>query len=65
MPFIHEQDERLFPKDFWEFLNTISREEVDKDTVRCPDKVVSDKMREVSPLKDYLIQSLTILHALK
>lgn len=47
MPFINEQDERLFPEDFWELLNTIRREEVDKDAVRCPDKTVSDKMREV------------------
>ncbi|CAB4382383.1 chorismate synthase [Rhizophagus irregularis] len=46
MPFINEQDERLFPEDFWELLNTIRREEVDKDAVRCPDKTVSDKMRE-------------------
>ncbi|RIA83867.1 chorismate synthase [Glomus cerebriforme] len=46
MPFIHEQDERLYPENFWEFLNTISREEIDKDAVRCPDKIVSDKMRE-------------------
>uniref|UniRef100_A0A1D1ZI67 Chorismate synthase n=1 Tax=Anthurium amnicola TaxID=1678845 RepID=A0A1D1ZI67_9ARAE len=46
MSFIYEQDERLFPENFWELLNTISREEVDKDAIRCPDKVVSDKMRE-------------------
>ncbi|CAI2168680.1 12575_t:CDS:2 [Funneliformis geosporum] len=46
MSFINEQDERSFPTEFWEFLNTVSREEVDKDDIRCPEKVVSDQMRE-------------------
>ncbi|CAG8591127.1 5684_t:CDS:2 [Cetraspora pellucida] len=46
MPFIHMEDDRLFPQDFWELLNTITREEVDKDPVKCPNKEVSEKMRE-------------------
>ncbi|CAG8476879.1 10103_t:CDS:2 [Funneliformis mosseae] len=46
MSFIHEQDERLFPIDFWDFLNTVSREEIDKDDIRCPDKVITDQMKE-------------------
>ncbi|CAG8511283.1 8890_t:CDS:2 [Cetraspora pellucida] len=46
MPFIHMEDDRLFPQDFWELLNTITREEVDKDPVKCPNKEVSERMRE-------------------
>ncbi|CAG8693601.1 3685_t:CDS:2, partial [Racocetra fulgida] len=46
MPFIHMEDDRLFPQDFWELLNTIKREDIDKDPVRCPNKEVSGRMRE-------------------
>ncbi|KAF0450053.1 chorismate synthase [Gigaspora margarita] len=46
MPFIHMEDDRLFPQDFWELLSTIKREDIDKDPVRCPNKEVSERMRE-------------------
>ncbi|RHZ75783.1 hypothetical protein Glove_209g142 [Diversispora epigaea] len=47
MPFIqYENEERAFPQDFWDFLNNITRVEVDKDPVRCPDKETSEKMKE-------------------
>ncbi|RIB06219.1 chorismate synthase [Gigaspora rosea] len=46
MPFIHMEDDRLFPQDFWELLSTIKREDLDKDPVRCPNKEVSERMRE-------------------
>ncbi|CAG8440147.1 12118_t:CDS:2 [Acaulospora colombiana] len=56
MPFIQTEDENAFPEGFWEFLNAITREEVDKDPVRCPDNEISEKMRkrilEVKAAKD-------------
>lgn len=48
MPFLqYEDDERVFPQDFWDLLNNITRDEVDKDLVRCPDLETSEKMRMV------------------
>ncbi|CAG8582684.1 3226_t:CDS:2, partial [Ambispora gerdemannii] len=46
MPFIEFEDEKVFPDDFWNFLNAVTREQVDKDIVRCPNKDVSERMRK-------------------
>ncbi|CAG8744741.1 3276_t:CDS:2, partial [Acaulospora morrowiae] len=46
MPFIQAEDESAFPQSFWDLLNVITREEVDKDIVRCPDQEISEEMRK-------------------
>ncbi|KAI9209682.1 chorismate synthase [Polychytrium aggregatum] len=32
--------------EWWQFLNTVQREDVDKNEVRCPDEVYAEKMRQ-------------------
>jgi chorismate synthase len=34
-------------KDWWGFLNTVKREDVDKNPVRCPDEKKADQMRDL------------------
>ncbi|KAG9289825.1 hypothetical protein G9A89_015405 [Geosiphon pyriformis] len=46
MKFITADDDQGYPEEFWDFLNNVTREEVDKDIVRCPDKQISERMRE-------------------
>lgn len=52
MPFIkeidyHNNDDQLYSQDFWDMLNNISRDDVDKNIVRCPDKEISERMTQV------------------
>nr|CAG8563004.1 4840_t:CDS:2 [Entrophospora candida] len=51
MPFIkeiehHNNDDQLYSQDFWDMLNSISRDDVDKNMVRCPDKEISKEMTQ-------------------
>ncbi|CAJ0745349.1 24859_t:CDS:2, partial [Entrophospora sp. SA101] len=51
MPFIkeidyHNDDDQLYSQDFWDMLNSISRDDVDKNVVRCPDKEISERMTQ-------------------
>ncbi|CAG8476559.1 309_t:CDS:2 [Paraglomus brasilianum] len=46
MPFLESDDEDLFSDDFMQLLNTVTRDDVDQHIVRCPDKDVSERMRE-------------------
>jgi chorismate synthase len=34
-------------KDWWGFLNTVKREDVDKNAVRCPEEKIADQMRDL------------------
>lgn len=47
MKFVEEEAEGGVGADFLELLGTISREVVDGDETRCPDREVADRMREV------------------
>lgn len=48
MPFVQQmQDEEKLDPAFFDFLNTISREEVDQDITRCPHAETSEAMKEV------------------
>lgn len=48
MPFIEEQSETGVPsEEFVEMLSTITRESIDTEATRCPDKEISKKMTQV------------------
>lgn len=48
MPFIEEQSETGVPSDeFVEMLSTVTREQIDAEPTRCPDKEISKKMTQV------------------
>ncbi|KAI7850950.1 chorismate synthase [Circinella umbellata] len=48
MPFIHElEDTETVKPEFYDFLNTITREAVDEDISRCPDTTTSEAMKEL------------------
>lgn len=48
MPFIEEQSETGVPsEEFVEMLSTITRESIDAEATRCPDKEISKKMTQV------------------
>ncbi|KAI8145457.1 chorismate synthase [Fennellomyces sp. T-0311] len=48
MPFIRElEDTDSVKPEFYDFLNTISREDVDADITRCPDAATAEGMKEV------------------
>ncbi|KAI7879727.1 chorismate synthase [Lichtheimia hyalospora FSU 10163] len=48
MPFVQQmQDEEKLDPEFFDFLNTISREEVDQDITRCPHAETSEAMKEL------------------
>lgn len=45
--FDDDDEEQPLRNEYIELLNSITREEVDKDNVRCPDPAVAEKMKEV------------------
>jgi chorismate synthase len=48
MPFIEEQSETGVPsEEFVELLSTVTREMIDMEATRCPDKEMSKKMTQV------------------
>jgi chorismate synthase len=48
MPFVSQlEDEEPVSAEFYDMLNTISQEEVDKDITRCPHPETAEKMKEV------------------
>jgi len=52
MPFIEQQNETGVPsEDFIKLLNTITREDIDSEPTRCPDKEASKKMTQVKRKK--------------
>lgn len=42
-----EDDEEPLSKEYVDILNTVTREQVDKENVRCPNAEVAERMREV------------------
>ncbi|KAI8381248.1 chorismate synthase [Radiomyces spectabilis] len=48
MPFIHDlaEEDKLKPE-FYEFLNTVTRDQVDADITRCPDATTAETIKEV------------------
>ena len=38
-------------EDYIQLLRTVTREDVDKENVRCPNHEVADRMREVRPFQ--------------
>ncbi|KAK9709672.1 bifunctional chorismate synthase/riboflavin reductase [NAD(P)H] aro2 [Basidiobolus ranarum] len=46
MPFIQEQATTGVSAEFLELLNTITREQVDANPIRCPDSATADRMKE-------------------
>jgi len=47
LPFSREgQDDEVLSKEYMELLNTVTREEVDKEITRCPHKETSQRMEE-------------------
>lgn len=51
MPFVRDLEESETVKpEFYEFLNTISRDVVDADITRCPDPQTAEAMKEVKLL---------------
>lgn len=56
MPFIEEQNETGVPsEEFVELLSTVTRETVDAEATRCPDKEISKKMTQVCSLSEVSI----------
>lgn len=44
--FQSDNDEEPLSQEYLELLNNVTREQVDKETIRCPDPAVAEKMRE-------------------
>ena len=52
LPFFSEGDEEMpLNEDYIQLLRTVTREDVDKENVRCPNHEVADRMREVRPFQ--------------
>ena len=63
MPFIHElEDTETVKPEFYDFLNTISREAVDEDISRCPDAATSEAMKEVNTTYMYIIRKYVYVY---
>ena len=62
MPFIEEQSETGVPsEEFVELLSTVTREMVDAEATRCPDKEMSKKMTQVrNPDENKSHEKLTV-----